>query len=205
MSWPNRITIARILLIVPFVITMLHINDPACQPWARYGALAVFLIMALSDALDGMLARKLHSITLLGAFLDPLADKVLIVTACLLLAADSTAVPGAALPDAVVVIIISKDLYTVLGFVIIYLVTSEMNIVPSPVGKLSTILQLSMVVAILISPEAAKLFSGFNYVVRALWWSAAAAAVLTTIVYTRNGSRYISEYEQHQKSLDSKP
>ena len=201
MSWPNRITIGRLLFIVPFVIAMLHINDPQYQPWSRYTALVVFVLMALSDAVDGFLARKTNSITSLGTFLDPLADKTLIVCACLLLASEPTAVAGAQLPDAVVVIIIGKDIYTTLGFVIIYMVTSEIKIVPQTAGKLSTMLQLAMVVAILITPDITRWFGEFIYIVQGLWWSAAGAAVLTMIVYTRNGSRYINEYEQRQKKL----
>ena len=199
MSWPNRITVARILLIVPFVIAMLHLNDPDYIPWARYGALVIFLVMAASDALDGYLARRLNSATLLGAFLDPLADKLLITCACLLLAAGNTAVPNIELPSAVVVIIIGKDLYTVLGFIIIYLVTNEVKITPAYTGKLSTNLQLSMVVAVLISPDLMRFFNGFKYIVYLLWWSAAAAAIATTIVYTHRGSRILNEFEQQLK------
>ncbi|KPK76029.1 MAG: hypothetical protein AMJ79_08675 [Phycisphaerae bacterium SM23_30] len=199
MSWPNRITVARIMLIVPFVIAMLHLNDPQYSPWSRYGALAIFLLMAFSDALDGFLARRLNSATPLGSFLDPLADKLLIICTCLLLSAGPTAVSGMELPSAVVVIIIGKDLFTVLGFVIIYLVTSEVTISPAKTGKLSTDLQLAMVIAILISPDVMRVFGGFKYVVHLLWWAAAAVAVATTIVYTRLGSRILNEYEQRQK------
>jgi CDP-diacylglycerol--glycerol-3-phosphate 3-phosphatidyltransferase len=201
MSWPNRITIGRIMMIVPFVIVMLHVNDSKYQPWARYGALLIFLIMALSDALDGYLARKCHDVTGLGTFLDPLADKLLITCACLLLAAPQTAIPSMELPDVVVVIIIAKDLYTTLGFLIVYFVTEKVNISPDRSGKLSTVLQLSMVLAILISPDVMPVFPGFRYFVQVLWWSATASAVLTVIQYTRAGSRFMAEHEQRQKLL----
>ena len=201
MSWPNRITLARIMLIVPFVIVMLHVNDPAYMPWARYGALLIFLIMALSDALDGYLARRQKSITALGTFLDPLADKLLITCACLLLAAPRTAIHGMELPDVVVVIIIAKDLYTTLGFLIVYFVTNKIKITPDTAGKLSTLLQLSMVLAILISPDIMRIFSAFQYFVRVLWWTATASAILTVIQYTRQGCRFMAEQEQRQKLL----
>ena len=201
MSWPNRITVLRLLLIAPFVMAMLHINDPQYTPWARYAAIAMFLIMAVSDAIDGFLARKYNSVTHLGAFLDPLADKLLIVCACLLLAAESTAVPGMVLPDLIVVIIIAKDLYTVLGFLMIYLITSEMKIVPVTIGKLSTILQISLVASILIWPDIEPVLPQFGHVIVVLWWSAAAAAILTVIIYTRNGSRYIAEFEHRQRAI----
>jgi len=199
MSWPNRITIARIILIVPFVIAMLRINDPDYMPWSRRGALVIFLVMAASDALDGYLARKLNCESLLGAFLDPLADKLMIVCSCLLLSAGPAAIRGMELPSAVVVIIIGKDLYTILGFVIVYLITNEVTIVPARAGKLCTAFQIAMVSGILISPDVMGVFGGFKYVVMVLWWLAAAFAVVTTITYTRNGSRFINEYEDGLK------
>ncbi|MCP4711176.1 MAG: hypothetical protein GY869_21360, partial [Planctomycetes bacterium] len=190
---------------VPFVIAMLRLNDPEYMPWSRYAALAIFLVMAASDALDGYLARKLNCASLLGAFLDPLADKLMIVSSCLLLSAGPSAIHGLELPSAVVVIIIGKDLYTILGFVIVYLITNEVTIVPARAGKLCTAFQIAMVTGILISPNVMVVFAGFKYVVIALWWSAAAFAVITTITYTRNGSRILNEYENRinrQKSQD---
>jgi len=200
MSWPNRITIGRILLIVPFVIAMLHINDPRYSPWSRYTALIIFLVMAISDGLDGWMARRNDCITRLGTFLDPLADKLLITCACLLLAAEKTSVAGMKLPDAVVVIIIGKDLYTTLGFLIIFLVTSEMKIVPAAAGKWSTTLQLAMVVATLLSPDITPLFGYYSYLVQGIWWATVVMAILTIVIYTRNGTRYLNEYEQRMKN-----
>ena len=203
MSWPNRITVGRILLIVPFVIAMLHVNEPVESgraAWPRYWALLIFLVMALSDAADGWLARRSQSVTALGTFLDPLADKLLSTSACLLLAAPATAIEGMVLPKTVVVIIIGKDLYTALGFLIVYLVTQEMKILPAAAGKLNTLLQLSMVLGILIGPDASPHFAGFGLIVACLWWSAAGVAVVTMIIYTRRGTQYLNEHEQRQKT-----
>jgi len=196
MSWPNRITLGRILLTGPFVIAMLNINEPAYKPWARYGALAIFMVMALSDALDGYLARRKKSITLLGTFLDPLADKLLITCSCLLLASKNTAVEGMALPGWVVVIIIGKDIYITLGFIVIYLVTSEMKIVPVKAGKACTALQLSMVIAVLIWPEMGRLLPSFKYLIYFLWILVTVLAIVTVLIYTRNGTQYLNEFEQ---------
>jgi CDP-diacylglycerol--glycerol-3-phosphate 3-phosphatidyltransferase len=198
MSWPNRITLTRILLIVPFIVAMLRVNDPQYHGWARYTALGLFVAMALSDVLDGYLARRNHDITSLGKFLDPLADKLLIICACLLLTWQKTAVPGVKLPDIVVVFILGKDIYITLGFVVIYMVTGNMHIMPAMIGKLSTTLQLAMVFAILIFPDVADAWPGFIYFVKFLWWSVIVVAMLAVIIYTRNGTRYLNEYEQKQ-------
>ena len=198
MSWPNRITVARILLIVPFVIVMLRMNDQNYGAWPRYSAICFFIVMAMSDAIDGWLARRNHDETSLGRFLDPMADKLLITCACLLLVWEKTAVQNMKLPDVVVVLIVGKDVYITLGFTIIYLITSEVKIEPGRLGRLSTALQLAMVMAVLISPDVSAVWAGFKFMVAALWWSAAAMAVVTVIAYTRNGTRFLNEFEHRR-------
>ena len=200
LNWANRITIFRIFLIIPFVSCMLKINDPALSQSVRngmrYAAIVTFVIMALSDGLDGYLARKKKQITKLGTFLDPLADKLLITCACLLLASSRSHVGGFWLPPTVVVLIIGKDLSQLIGFVLVYFITSRVCIATVPIGKLATVLQLSMVAAILIAPEVSRAIPSWIWLLRFLWWSAAGTALLTTLVYIRNGSRYIEQHEQ---------
>ena len=202
LNWATRITILRILLVVPFVSCMLKINDPelsaALRTTMRYISIVLFLIMAVSDGIDGYLARKRNQITRLGAFLDPLADKLLMTCACLLLASQRAHVEGFLLPHTVVVLIISKDLFLLLGFIIVYLYTSQVRIEPVFVGKAATTLQLAMVAAVLIAPEVSKVITDWIWFVRVLWWSAFGTAICTMLVYIRNGSRYITEYESAQ-------
>ncbi len=196
LSWANQITIVRILLIIPFVICMLKINESNHERIMRYTALCIFSFMCASDVLDGYMARVKKQITKLGSFLDPMADKLLIMCACILLASPQTAVDGFRLPKGVVVLVIGKDMLLLLGFVISYLITSQVRIVPVFIGKLGTFLQLSMVTAILIAPEMSKLTGYWIYFARFLWWSAAGAAVLSTLVYIRNGIGYIEQFEE---------
>ncbi|MHC4647324.1 MAG: CDP-alcohol phosphatidyltransferase family protein [Planctomycetota bacterium] len=196
LSWPNRITILRILLIIPFVSFMLKINDSELGAMMRYCAIVIYLVMAASDGLDGYLARTKKQVTRLGAFLDPIADKLLITSACLLLASQRASVKGFLLPPTVVVVIIGKDLFLLIGFVILYLITGQIRIAPVFAGKAATALQLSMVAAVLVAPEASRLLPGWHWFLWVLWWSAAGTAILATLIYIRNGSRYIEEYEQ---------
>jgi len=200
LSWPTRVTILRILLIVPFVICMLKINDPqlthSMRANLRYIAIVIFLFMAISDGLDGYLARRKKQITRLGSFLDPIADKLLITSACLLLVSQRAHVEEFLLPSTVVVLIIGKDLFLLIGFVIVYLVTSRIYIAPVFVGKLATTLQLAMVAGVLIAPDVSIFLPGWIWLLRLLWWSAAGTAILATLIYIRNGSRYIESYEK---------
>jgi CDP-diacylglycerol--glycerol-3-phosphate 3-phosphatidyltransferase len=201
LSWANRITILRILLIVPFVICMLNINDPefslSGQHWMRFISVLIFIAMAVSDIFDGYYARKKKEITRLGSFLDPTADKLLMTCACLLLSSKHSGIEGFLLPLTVVVLIIGKDLFLLLGFVIVYFITFQVRIVPVFIGKIATILQTSMVMGILIAPEVSIYIPGWIWFLRFLWWSAAATAILATLIYIRTGSRYIEEYEQN--------
>jgi len=188
----NEITLLRIVLIAPFVICVLKMHD---EPMQRYAALAIFLIMAVSDGVDGYIARHKQQTSRLGAFLDPLADKLLITCAVILLAIPQTAVKDYLLPPTVVVLIIGKDLLVVLGCLIIYLITSSLKIVPVGAGKLGTVLQLSMVIAVLLAPDIHPVFPPWWYFARFLWWSAAATAILSTVIYIRRGIRYIEQFE----------
>ena len=194
-------------MIAPFVSFMLKTNDPALSPGAqnamRYVSIVVFLAMAISDAIDGYLARIKKQVTKLGAFLDPIADKLLMTCACLLLASERGQVRNFLLPPTVVVLIIGKDLFLLIGFTIVYFITSRIHIVPVFIGKLATALQLSMVAGILIAPEISGIFSGWIWFLRVLWWSAAGTAILATLIYIRNGSRYIEQYEQSMMNNDS--
>ena len=200
LSWATHITIVRILLVVPFVSFMLKINDASlgstAQNAMRHASIIIFLIMAVSDGIDGYMARRRNQITKLGGFLDPVADKLLITSACLLLATNKGHVHGFQLPTTVVVLIIGKDLLLIIGFVIVYFLTSRFLIAPAFVGKLATTLQLSMVAGILIAPEVSVVLPGWIWFLRFLWTSAAVTAILTTLIYIRDGSRYIETYER---------
>lgn len=208
LNWANRITIVRVLLIPPFVILMLKINEQelneSLRNLTRYFATVIFLFMALSDALDGFLARKSRQVTKLGAFLDPMADKLLMTCACLLLASNRGHIEGFRLPTPVVVLIIGKDLFLLIGFVIVYFITFKIFITPILIGKIATALQLIMVLATLISPEVSRIIPAWKWPLSVLWWSAAATAILATLIYIRSGSRYIAEHENKNENNNVK-
>jgi CDP-diacylglycerol--glycerol-3-phosphate 3-phosphatidyltransferase len=174
---------------------MLNINDPGKGVMIRYIALVLFLVMAFSDAYDGYVARKKKQVTKLGSFLDPMADKLLMACACILLSIDKTAVPNFHLPSPVAVLIIGKDLFALLGFMILYFLTLQVKIIPAFIGKVATALQLSMVAAILIAPEVSKQLPGWIWFVRFLWWSSAITAIIATLIYIHAGTKYIEEFE----------
>lgn len=193
LNWPNRITIARIFLIAPYVWAMLHLQDSA---WARWAALGIFATMAVGDFADGLLARRLHQQTSLGAFLDPLADKILVVCAVLLLANSQTCIVGKQLPPYAVVAAIGKDLVVVIGFALVFLATGKMLIRPSILGKGCTTVQLAMVVATLLSPSFQPI-RPLWFLPDILWAASAVLAFFAAIDYVRSGVKFVEESESH--------
>ncbi len=192
LNWPNRITVARILLIGPFVIALLHLREPGWGEFARRSALGVFFLMAVSDGLDGWLARRLRQESMAGRILDPMADKLLILFSMLLLAAEGTAVPGARVPPAVAVIAIGKDIIVTVGFCVVYLTTSRLYIEPRRSGKWCTAAQLAMILAVLLAPDLPRPMAVLP---RILWWTATALALAAIVQYYLAGMRFIDAHE----------
>lgn len=191
LNWPNRITIGRIILVAPLVICMLNLD--AAPPYVRRIALVLLIVMGLSDALDGLLARRLGEESALGRFLDPVADKLLISCAVVILAVESIGVPGFILPNWVPVIALGKDLLVLIGCLLVYLSTGEFFIQPRVWGKVCTLVQLVMLAAVLIAPD---LPTGLQRLVPGLWWIASAIAVIAMVDYYALGNRFASRYHQ---------
>ena len=200
LNWPNRISMLRLLLVAPFVILLLNHHD---WPGSRYVAVAIFLVMAVSDLVDGMLARRLDQETRLGAILDPLADKALIICSAILLALPESAIDGARLANWVVVTIVGKDLWMILGFLVIYLVTDRFRVQTTRTGKACTFAQIIMVGLTLIAPDLNRLSTNLgSYLATGSAWIVAALGVGAVISYTRLGITFVAAEE---KPLDNQP
>jgi cardiolipin synthase len=186
LTWPNRITLLRFVLVIPYVMALLQMSEHGDR--ARYVALGLFVFMALSDAADGILARVLNERSYLGAILDPLADKVLIICSTILLAIPSITPEPVRLPSWVVVAVVAKDLWVLLGCEVMFLVNGTLKMGPTPSGKLSTVIQALMVGFALIAPEMNTLRDGLGQTI-VLVASAAVTALcgLAIMSYTRMG------------------
>lgn len=137
MNIPNKLTILRIILVPIFVVLML-----TRIPYGGSLAAAIFVIAALTDSLDGYLARKWKQTTKLGAILDPLADKLLITAALISL------VELGRLPGWIAIVIIGRE-FAVTGLRVVK--AEEGIIIPaSKLGKLKTISQVTAVLLIII-------------------------------------------------------
>ncbi|MCG8408096.1 MAG: CDP-alcohol phosphatidyltransferase family protein [Phycisphaerales bacterium] len=202
LGWPNRITIGRILLIGPFVVCLLNQDQPG-YGWLRWAAISIFALMAVSDMLDGFLARRLHDESDLGKFLDPLADKVLITTAVLILCIHGVHSPMQEtpmhLPDWVAVAAVGKDLVVSIGFAVTYLVTGKPFIQPRLPGKWCTTVQLALVLAMLLWLDLPVWLWKLPEI---LWWAATILAVCATLDYLRIGSRQLARSAAEKSQED---
>lgn len=195
LGWPNRITIGRILLIAPFVVCLLNQDKPGGE-WFRWVAIAVFALMAISDFLDGYLARRLHDLSDLGKFLDPLADKLLITTAVVILSTSGVHLPEAdggvmRLPNWAAVAAIGKDLLVCVGFGVILLATGKPHIEARLLGKLCTAVQLALVLAMLLAADMPAWFRRWPEI---LWIAATALAAASALDYLRQGTRHLARF-----------
>ncbi len=144
MTLANKITISRILLIPVFIIFLVYGYRKDLFIF-RHIALGIFILSILTDALDGMVARTFKQQTNLGSFLDPLADKLLLVSAFIVIGYVEKIALG------VVILVISRDVFMALGWTILHIFRSNtLTIKPSIAGKLTTALQMLTVICCLI-------------------------------------------------------
>ena len=194
LSWANRISMLRLLLVAPFLVLLMNQDMWA---YARYCALGIFVGMAASDYLDGVLARRFNQKTRLGAILDPLADKMLIIWSVVLLSLRGTAVPEARISNWVVVAVVGKDLWVIVGFLVVYLVTDRFRVHPTLAGKVATAGQFIMVGLVLIAPDLNRLSAELGtQLAMAAGWGVAALSVVAVVSYTRLGLRFVAEGQQ---------
>ncbi len=190
LGWANRITIVRIALIVPFVYCLISASGGDGNENMRYVATAIFFLMCISDIVDGHLARLHHDITKLGEFLDPLADKLLMLFACILLAMRSTAVEGFRLPPIAAMVIIGKDLAILWNVIRCYRSLKIIHVDTITLGKIAAVFQLSMIGCILIGPEVSQVFVWWGDLVHVLFWAVPVMAVIAAYVNIHRGTRY---------------
>jgi cardiolipin synthase len=187
MTWATRITILRIVLVPVFVTLVITYDDTGAtgrpdEAW-RYAAIAVFLVASFSDALDGYLARHWNQRTALGALLDPIADKLLLLAALVTLGI----VPLDHLrsfPPWFTATIISRDVLLLIGYFVVRHFLHHVEIRPHWTGKLSTFFTFFAIAAVLLKLGHAT-----------FWLCALGAgfAIVCTIIYVRLGLRLLGQ------------
>jgi cardiolipin synthase len=167
---PNIVTVLRILA-VPVVVVLMMDNALAAAFW-------VILVAGLSDGLDGFLAKRLDAVTRLGTYLDPIADKALLIAVFVCLALMGF------VPGWIVCLVIMRDLLIISGVLLSNVIELDLNVEPITVSKLNTILQIALVMSALTQPA---LELELPYLTDVLLYLAG----LTTIV---SGTLYLSRW-----------
>ena len=166
-------------LVPAFIALMLRFRATADQNF-YLASLAVFAIAAVTDALDGFIARTRKMKTELGSFLDPLADKFLISSAtiilCLRLPLPQT------LPSWYGVLVISRDVLILTGVSVIYMMTGDITIKPSIASKITTFLQIVTVLWVMLAFRRPEI----------IWHASAAFTVISAVGYILEGGRKIN-------------
>jgi cardiolipin synthase (CMP-forming) len=174
-SIPNILTLLRILLTPLFIILLLRHLYPQ--------GLLVFALAGISDALDGFIARYFNQRTRLGAYLDPLADKLLLVSALVCLAVLKV------LPAWLAVIVITRDVIIVLGIAILTITEMPYEVEPSIVSKCTTTVQLLTIAAILLHQS----FGLLSAALTPLYWITACLTILSGLHYIYLGMVILQE------------
>src|SRR5688572_5688683 len=148
MTTANKVTILRILLIPFFVVEVLYYVKEGYE-MHRILAMLCFAVAAILDGVDGYIARRYNQRSELGAILDPLADKLLLVSAVVLLSYDHEPFLDT-IPLWLTGIIMGRDVLMVIGLVVIQVVVGRVTVRPRMVGKVATVLQMVVVLWVLL-------------------------------------------------------
>jgi len=167
MNIPNLLTLFRILLVPIFVILLIY--------GQTFYAFLAFMIAGVTDALDGFIARVFSQQTVLGAYLDPIADKLLLVTSYIVLAIIGI------IPPWLAVLVISRDIFILIGVAVLFLNHKSFEIRPTLLGKVSTFFQLATVV---IALSVAQPLLGLQPFLIGSIYLAAALTLLSGFHYT---------------------
>ena len=188
MNLPNKLTIFRVILILPFILLLLGSHEGWGWFQAIFGegnavpeciALGVFIVASLTDMLDGKIARKYNLVTNFGKFMDPLADKLLVCAALIVL------VEMERIPSWIVIVIISRE-FIISGF---RLIAADKGVViaASYWGKFKTTFQMIMICVMIVEdvPVFADLGGGkvFGILAAILLWVALALTVISLVDY----------------------
>jgi cardiolipin synthase len=193
---PNAITMLRILLVPVFVIAFVMPGDAA-----RMVAFLVFALAGISDWLDGFAARKLKAGSDFGRMLDPIADKVLVAVALMMLVAEGTFTRYNQTTGALsllrlvpAVIILSREI--LVSGLREFLAGTRVSVPVTAIAKFKTAVQMLAIGAMILTPLADKFVPGvpsltYAFIAYILLWVAAALTVYTGVIYFRNGMAHI--------------
>lgn len=188
LTFANKITVGRILAVPFFIATVLYYTPE--RDSLRYVALGIFLTAVISDVIDGYIARTRHQKTQAGVILDPLADKILLISAFLCLYLIGGNFDVLRFPLWLVVALISRDVILLAGALIIQMVTGRLTMEANFWGKTTTFLQIVCVIGMLLQLEASRIF----------WPLALVVTFISGVIYIKEGMTVINAHSPEHSS-----
>ena len=191
MTTANKITVVRILMIPVFVTLAIYygesIQEGNPQDWMRFMAIAVFLLAALSDGLDGYVARRYNQRSSLGVILDPIADKGLLLSGIITLSISNWSLVDphyGKFPAWFPVLVITRDAVILIGSAVLHVLNGTVRVRPSWTGKVATVLQMAAIAWVMLQMQTPRLI----YVV----FAAGFFTFVSGIIYVRDGVRQLT-------------
>ena len=190
MTTANKITVVRILMIPAFVTMAIYYGESIKRgdplEWQRFTAIIIFILAAVSDGLDGYVARRYNQRSKLGVYLDPIADKGLLLSGIITLSISNWSQSDpeyGSFPVWFPVLVISRDAVILVGTMILYLLNGKVHVKPNWTGKVATVLQMIAIGWVMLQLR----FIPLLYVVAA----AGVFTLISGIVYVTDGVRQL--------------
>jgi|SRR5438876_3086616 len=190
MTTANKITVVRILMIPAFVLMAIYYGESIKRgeplEWQRFAAITIFILAAVSDGLDGYVARRYNQRSALGVYLDPIADKGLLLSGIITLSISNWSEVNSdygRFPAWFPVLVISRDAILFVGAAVLYLLIGKVHVKPNWTGKVATVLQMVAIGWVMLQLR----FLPLLYVVIA----AGLFTLVSGIVYVSDGVRQL--------------
>ena len=185
LSIPNQLTMFR-MLVLPFILIAMIYQQHDTALW-------LFVAAGLTDAVDGLVARRFNQKTRLGAFLDPMADKLLLSSAFVVQALIGV------LPWWVTILVLSRDLIIMATVVVMILATPVRDFPPSPFGKVNTAVQFLTILAVVVHNAEPNWWSG--EAVNVFIWATTATTLVSAAHYMVETTQRIQEHSGESSDL----
>src|SRR5438876_4937121 len=190
MTTANKITVVRILMIPAFVTMAIYYGESIKRgdplEWQRFTAIIIFILAAVSDGLDGYVARRYNQRSTLGVYLDPIADKGLLLSGIITLSISNWSQSDpeyGSFPAWFPVLVISRDAILLVGATVLYLLIGKVHVKPNWTGKVATVLQMIAIGWVMLQ---LRLFSLLYVVIAAGFFT-----LVSGIVYVADGVRQL--------------
>ncbi len=181
MNTPNLLTILRIILIPVFIIFLIN---------GHFGsALLIFILAGVTDGLDGLIARVYKQKTVLGSYLVPVADKLLIGSSFMVLTFLKI------VPSWLTVTVVSRDILIIIGIMVFFFTSHKVVAKPSIASKITTCLQLLTIFSVLLNNYSHMIDDN---ILSVIIWAAGISTIVSEAHYIYRGSKILSEEEDKE-------